>query len=229
MRSLLLLALLLAPLGCRTTAPSSDDEAVLTRDAPLTVATERDQDRDGIPDSEDRCPLDAEDLDGLADEDGCPEEDADADGLADAQDLCPTTAETINGFEDADGCPDQDRVLCNDCQAIKRLVSVIDFPEGLVALRPDQDAELEDLARKILDSDPPVQVYVVGHSSDRGEVLDQESVARDRAWHVHDVLVMFGVPEERIATSHQGARHPRVPHRSKGARLLNDRVEILVR
>ena len=42
-----------------------------------------DTDGDGIRDGRDLCPVMAEDLDGLTDDDGCPETDADADGIPD--------------------------------------------------------------------------------------------------------------------------------------------------
>ncbi|MBI5609963.1 MAG: OmpA family protein, partial [Deltaproteobacteria bacterium] len=67
-----------------------------------------DTDGDGIADSSDKCPTEAEDKDGFEDEDGCPDLDNDADGLADATDKCPTEAEDKDGFEDWDGCPDTD-------------------------------------------------------------------------------------------------------------------------
>src|SRR5690606_21098178 len=66
-----------------------------------------DSDGDGLRDDADRCPDLAEDPDGVADADGCPEDDLDADGIADEQDACPATAEIRNGFEDDDGCPDE--------------------------------------------------------------------------------------------------------------------------
>jgi len=65
-----------------------------------------DGDGDGIPDSSDGCPNDAEDLDSFEDADGCPDADNDGDGVLDADDKCPSEAETANGFEDDDGCPD---------------------------------------------------------------------------------------------------------------------------
>jgi len=68
----------------------------------------QDRDRDGLNDSADGCPEDAEDMDGFEDSDGCPEIDNDQDGIADAQDKCPSAAEDVDGFEDKDGCPDPD-------------------------------------------------------------------------------------------------------------------------
>jgi outer membrane protein OmpA-like peptidoglycan-associated protein len=67
-----------------------------------------DPDRDGILGGADRCPTQAEDVDGFEDADGCPDLDNDQDGVPDAQDRCPNVAEDRDGFEDADGCPDLD-------------------------------------------------------------------------------------------------------------------------
>lgn len=67
-----------------------------------------DRDGDGLKDSEDACPNEAEDLDGFKDSDGCPERDNDGDGIPDASDGCPNAAEDLDGFQDADGCNDND-------------------------------------------------------------------------------------------------------------------------
>jgi outer membrane protein OmpA-like peptidoglycan-associated protein len=65
-----------------------------------------DSDGDGLSGSADACPALAEDPDGFADHDGCPEGDNDGDGVADVDDPCPRNAEDWDGFEDADGCPE---------------------------------------------------------------------------------------------------------------------------
>jgi hypothetical protein len=67
-----------------------------------------DSDGDGIPDTQDLCPQEAEDKDGFDDEDGCPDVDNDQDGIADKNDRCPNEAEDRDGFQDDDGCPDID-------------------------------------------------------------------------------------------------------------------------
>ena len=66
-----------------------------------------DEDADGLKDSKDRCPDEAEDKDGFADDDGCPDPDNDQDGVIDAADRCGEP-EDKDGFEDGDGCPDLD-------------------------------------------------------------------------------------------------------------------------
>ena len=72
---------------------------------------EGDQDGDGVLNSKDKCPTQAEDCDGDQDEDGCPEFDKDGDGISDEADKCPLDPEDKDGFEDADGCPDLDNDL----------------------------------------------------------------------------------------------------------------------
>ena len=69
---------------------------------------EGDRDRDGIRDNRDRCPDEPEDIDGDADDDGCPDDDRDGDGIPDREDNCPERAEDLDGFQDSDGCPEND-------------------------------------------------------------------------------------------------------------------------
>jgi outer membrane protein OmpA-like peptidoglycan-associated protein len=81
--------------GGVTVAPSFDPNA-------------RDSDSDKLADGVDKCPKDAEDLDGYQDDDGCPELDNDADGREDKVDKCPDDPEDDDGYLDNDGCPDVD-------------------------------------------------------------------------------------------------------------------------
>ncbi|MDQ3032957.1 MAG: thrombospondin type 3 repeat-containing protein [Myxococcota bacterium] len=67
-----------------------------------------DSDGDGLHDELDACPADAEDVDGHADDDGCPDLDNDGDGIADAADACPDEPEDLDEHDDEDGCPDLD-------------------------------------------------------------------------------------------------------------------------
>jgi len=75
---------------------------------PETPRFDGDADGDGVRDSVDKCPDEAEDKDMFDDADGCPDPDNDHDGVPDAQDKCPIDAEDKDGFEDGDGCPDRD-------------------------------------------------------------------------------------------------------------------------
>lgn len=63
-------------------------------------------DREGIPDSRDKCPDRPEDHDVFQDLDGCPDPDNDRDGVPDR---CPNQPEDRNSsLENDDGCPDPD-------------------------------------------------------------------------------------------------------------------------
>lgn len=76
--------------------------------APTLDPSNRDSDRDHVPDGLDKCKNDPEDLDGFQDKDGCPELDNDADGREDGIDKCPNDPEDDDGFMDNDGCPEAD-------------------------------------------------------------------------------------------------------------------------
>jgi hypothetical protein len=65
-----------------------------------------DIDRDGIEDSLDQCPDQAEDLDGFNDQDGCLDADNDGDQVLDTIDKCPKEQEDIDQYQDQDGCPE---------------------------------------------------------------------------------------------------------------------------
>ena len=82
--------------------------------APAAPPPVLDADGDGLADTADKCPAEAEDTDGFEDTDGCADPDNDQDSLADTADKCPLEAETVNGFEDADGCPDQKPAVDSD-------------------------------------------------------------------------------------------------------------------
>ena len=64
----------------------------------LFAAEGKDQDSDTILDDADKCPTDAEDVDGYEDSDGCPDQDNDLDTIVDSMDKCPMKAEDADGF-----------------------------------------------------------------------------------------------------------------------------------
>ncbi len=70
--------------------------------------SDADRDGDGIYDSVDLDPEQAEDFDGFADHDGAPDLDNDGDGIPDVRDGAPNEKEDVDGFQDHDGIPDPD-------------------------------------------------------------------------------------------------------------------------
>ena len=67
-----------------------------------------DRDHDGVPNADDACPRDPEDIDRFQDHDGCADPDNDDDGIRDADDKCPDAPEDLDHWEDLDGCPEPD-------------------------------------------------------------------------------------------------------------------------
>ncbi len=95
--------------GEKPAAPTLESPPTPTP-TPIVVAEPKiiDSDGDGLLDNVDACPERAELVNGITDQDGCPEPDPDGDGLVTGIDKCPDRAEDRDGFEDDDGCPDDD-------------------------------------------------------------------------------------------------------------------------
>jgi OOP family OmpA-OmpF porin len=90
-----------------------------------------DRDQDGIPDSDDRCPDRAEDLDSVEDGDGCPEDqDTDGDQLSDALDLCVASPEDFDNFLDDDGCPEEDNDVDGRPDVADKCPNEAEDPDG---------------------------------------------------------------------------------------------------
>ena len=64
----------------------------------------RDRDKDGIPDTADKCPTQP----GPRENQGCPDKDSDGDGVVDRFDQCPTTPAGPNPDRQRPGCPEGD-------------------------------------------------------------------------------------------------------------------------
>ena len=131
---------------------------------PEPVKVDGDRDGDGIPDSIDKCPDQAEDKDMFQDDDGCPDPDNDGDGIPDAVDKCPNEPEDKDGFQDLDGCPDLD----NDNDGIPDAVDKCpNEPETINGFQDD-------------DGCPDKGDSLVVMSPDRLELLESIQFQRDK-------------------------------------------------
>jgi hypothetical protein len=102
-------------------------------------ACDADDDNDGIGDGGDQCQLVAEDLDGVDDQDGCPEgdTDSDADGVSDGLDNGPLTANPSQANNDGDA-------LGNACDGDDDNDGVADTSDQCVFEAEDADGNQDD-------------------------------------------------------------------------------------
>jgi OOP family OmpA-OmpF porin len=121
-----------------------------------------DLDHDGIPNSRDTCPGNAEDKDGFLDSDGCPDNDNDDDTIADANDKCPMDAEDRDGFADTDGCPDPD----NDNDTVP------DKQDRCVGVAEDRDGFEDDDGCPEVDNDQDALDDPVDKCPDEAEIFN---------------------------------------------------------
>ncbi|MBK7864117.1 MAG: OmpA family protein [Archangiaceae bacterium] len=96
----------------------------------LAECPELDRDHDKVKNGADKCPAEAEDLDGFQDGDGCPDKDNDGDKVLDPKDKCPNQA----GVVENDGCPDVDT---DEDGVIDRLDRCPADPEDLDGFQDD--------------------------------------------------------------------------------------------
>jgi outer membrane protein OmpA-like peptidoglycan-associated protein len=188
-----------------------------------------DRDRDEIPDREDSCPDDREDVDGFEDADGCPDPDNDGDGVPDRDDICPLEAETDNGFEDADGCPDVKLELVE----VKRDIGKIEikqkvyFDTGKATIKPVSFAVLNEVAA-VLEAYPTMTVMVEGHTDSTGPDSLNLRLSQARAESVRTYLTAQGIASERLTAIGFGEEKPIAPNASADGREQNRRVEFTI-
>lgn len=164
-----------------TTEPAP--EPLPTPPIPPPIASS-DSDADGIADDVDKCPDQAETMNGYEDEDGCPESDKDNDTFLDAVDACPDKPETFNGVNDDDGCPDEPaKTLLIETNGALTFTRPMKFDGGAPA--KDATSDLRALAAWLLNH-PGVRVKV----SVRPEKGD-DKLATTRAISIVEALVRY--------------------------------------
>ncbi|MFN7134157.1 MAG: OmpA family protein, partial [Myxococcales bacterium] len=190
-----------------------------------------DRDGDGIPDADDRCPDEKEDLDGFEDADGCPELDNDKDGVPDTEDRCPDTpgpreyqgcpdtdgdeipdsedkCPDVPGFPELDGCPlDQPPYVIIEANRL-RLRANIRFDTGEATIKKESFPILNEVA-DILKAHPEIEkVRVEGHTDNVGSRAYNLQLSERRAKSVVEYLVKRGVQSERLTAKGFGFDNP---------------------
>lgn len=210
------------PNGCplRDRQPDSDNDNVPDiRDVcpntpagvPVTPSgCSLDSDNDGVTSDKDRCP--ATSPGAVVDEFGCARDD-DNDGVPDHVDRCPNT---VSGARvDISGCAIQDVI---------RLPGV-NFETGVNVILPGAEPVLQ-AAAATLNLYPDVQIEVAGHTdSVGGEEMNRE-LSQQRAETVRQLLIGFGVAEDRLTAVGYGESQPIQDNVTSVGRAANRRVEL---
>jgi len=241
MRNLRILLLLVASLLVTGCATGSKNEAPPA--APQVTAT-GDADRDGVPDSSDRCPKSPKGQ--VVDEHGCPF-DSDGDGVPDTRDSCPNTP--IGVEVDARGCPidsDNDGVAdykdrcpntpfgqtvdqsgCSEKGEMLAVLEGVNFDFDKATLRPDARGILDQVATT-LNNNPSIGVNIVGHTDATGPDSYNMGLSQRRARAVRDYLTRAGIGGHRMGAEGKGESQPAASNGSSAGRAKNRRVEFIV-
>ncbi|HTM46548.1 MAG TPA: OmpA family protein [Polyangiaceae bacterium] len=186
-----------------------------------------DQDKDGIPDSTDKCVTEAEDGNPPDAKDGCPNKDMDNDGVPIPQDKCPDQAETVNDFEDDDGCPDTKPIV----QLKEKEVQInqkIQFKKDSSAIEPESQVVIDAVA-DVLVKNPDVQLVVVeGHASKEGQEKHNRTLTQQRVESVVKGLIAKGVAKDHLLSQGYGFYCPLDPGDTPEALEKNRRVEFKI-
>jgi outer membrane protein OmpA-like peptidoglycan-associated protein len=226
---------------------------LLERD--VKVEVDGDTDGDGLPDSEDACPTEAEDFDDFEDSDGCPEADNDNDGVLDADDKCPADKEDKDGFQDSDGCPesdndndkidDADDKCPDDAETVNDfkdddgcpdkvpvqpkktfIIEGINFESGSAEITEDSHIALMQIVDQ-LEAFPKTKFKIVGHTDNRGSKVKNKQLSKERANSVKEFLVEKGISSSRLKTQGMGQGKPIASNKTAAGREKNRRIEFI--
>ncbi len=202
-----------------------------------------DSDKDGVPDTLDKCPNTPAGV--KVDKDGCPL-DSDRDGVADYLDKCPDTP--AGAAVDTNGCPlDSDRDGVADyldkcpgtpagdkvdakgctlpvelpCQSIKL---DIEFDTNKADIKPAYHDELKKVG-DTLKKYPGATAVIEGHTDDVGSNAANLKLSDRRANSVRTYIIEnFGIQADRIAAKGYGEEKPIATNKTAAGRKANRRV-----
>ncbi|HEY8091205.1 MAG TPA: OmpA family protein, partial [Polyangiaceae bacterium] len=179
---------------------------------------------DGIADTADKCPNEAEDLDGFQDEDGCPDPDNDDDKVVDLEDFCPNTPGVPGG--DKPGCPKKNSLIVVTEHEI-RITQQIQFEFNKAVIRPGISFKILDEVAEVLGANPKISIEVQGHTDNVGGDAYNMGLSQRRADSVRSYLVSKGISPARLISKGYGFHQPLVPNTTASNRELNRRVQFI--
>jgi cysteine-rich repeat protein len=168
--------------------------------------TANDRDGDGIPDNLDKCPDKPEDVNGVEDDDGCPDAyDRDKDRITDTPPGVPETLEDV-----------------------VTMPAPIEFKFDTAIMLPGAEAYLHRVLEILQKHTDVLKIEVQGHTSSEGGYDYNMRLSNARARTVLDWLVEHGVAADRLVPHGFGLTQPLFPNDTEEHRQRNRRVQFRI-
>ena len=171
-----------------------------------------DSDRDGVPDTLDRCP--GTPLGTQVDPYGCAiaVADSDGDGVPDARDQCPNTRPGLQ--VNSEGC------AISQTLVLKR----VQFELDSATLTSDSRSILNEVAQTLV-GQQNIVVEIAGHTDSRGSQAYNLALSQSRAEACRNYLIGAGVDPSRMTSVGYGEFKPVTGNETESGRAKNRRVE----
>jgi flagellar motor protein MotB len=103
------------------------------------------------------------------------------------------------------------------------------FDTGSAAVKPESAPALQEIG-KLLQQDPKLKLYIVGHTDNVGELQMNMTLSRGRADAILKALTTtYGVAPDRLQSFGDGPLAPVASNRDEAGRAKNRRVELVER
>ncbi|MBF0584588.1 MAG: OmpA family protein, partial [Magnetococcales bacterium] len=169
-------------------------------------AADGDDDKDGVPNSRDKCPGTPKGA--QVDANGC--SDLDQDGVIDPNDKCPDT-------------PKGATVNSQGCWVLKNL----NFKTNSAVIESKDEGTLHDTA-SVLKNNPTMKVEIQGHTDNVGKGPYNKKLSQARANEVMMQLIARGIAKSRLSAHGYGMEKPVTTNATEAGRAENRRVELRV-
>ncbi len=213
-------------------APVTQEEAQPV----VVVPPVLDDDKDGVPNDADKCPLSNAGM--KVDADGC-EIDSDGDGIIDYFDKCPNTPKGT--LVDTKGCAldsDGDGVTnaqdkCADTPKGQK-VNEDGCPQSvnLHITFENNSAKVDSASMQNIDKvvnfmqlNKNYDIKIVGYTDDRGSAAYNQKLSQRRADAVKKLLIEKGVEPARVSALGRGEENPIADNATEEGRAQNRRIE----
>ncbi len=102
------------------------------------------------------------------------------------------------------------------------------FDTAKAEIKPESDAALKEVV-KLLQADPALKVWVVGHTDNTGVEDSNVTLSQARAAAVVKALAGMGIPPARLSAHGAGPYAPVAENRTDAGRAKNRRVELVAK